>query len=892
VHLALLQALGAVSDIDLYALNPCREFWFDVVAPRRLAALQIQGRADFHEVGQPLLAAWGAQAQSQLALLVDAAGHAADDERYVAHDGRHLLARLHNAILDLQEPARGSVPVDATDRSLELHLCHSRTRELEVLQDRLLALFAGPDAPRPDEILVVTPDLEATAPAIDAIFGTAPRERHIPYAITGRARSRVNAPARAWLQLLALPASRCGVTEVYGLLQQDCVARRFGLGAEALERVHHWLRDAGVHWGLDAAHRAALGLSATAPHSLADGLDRLMLGYALPDEVGSPFAERLPAGGAEGAEAAWLGTLGRYAERLDRLRRATAAPLPPAQWPRLLGEALDDFIAPADDELEDLRELRDALQRLAAQWQHGGRQEPIALDAVRLALEQLLDDPARGGVPGGSVTFSSMHSLRSLPYRVVCCIGLDDGAFPGAGRSPEFDLMAISPRLGDRQRRIDDRNLFLDLLLAAQDVLHLSCVGRSVRDNAALPPSVLVSELLDAVTPWFADAAAALRRLVVEHPLQAFAERAFSVDSPAAVRSFQAEYCAALQARGAAPQRAPGPHTPFDALVDDTQDDDDDDTAFEPLPPFIGAPLSAPGPEWRVMTVERLAEFFRQPCRFLLRHRLGLSMREPGAEEDLADDEDFVPDGLSRIALARRLLPGLLRSGDLAAARRLARAGTEWPEGSFAAEALERELHALSAHAAAVTRRTATPCVPPVSTCLTLEVNGQAWRLDAGFADLRPEGLVRHRYADPGAHDLLGAWLWHLALCASPPPGVTPVTVWQGRDSAFGFEPVTDAAAQLRTLLSLVEQGLREPLYFFPRTAWAFVEGNDRVGAAVAEWRPFGSRYRGESHDAAVRLALRGRPDPLGDDALPRFSALAHAVFDPLRRAVSAEAAA
>ena len=108
------------------------------------------------------------------------------------------------------------------------------------------------------------------------------------------------------------------------------------------------------------------------------------------------------------------------------------------------------------------------------------------------ALGQL-PDPARGGVPGGTVTFSALPALRSLPYRVVCVIGLDQGAFPGSDRPAEFDLMAARPQAGDRQRRLDDRNLFLDLILSAREVLHLSYVGRSVRDGSALPPSVLVA---------------------------------------------------------------------------------------------------------------------------------------------------------------------------------------------------------------------------------------------------------------------------------------------------------------------------------------------------------------------------------------------------------------
>src|SRR5262249_55467061 len=160
------------------------------------------------------------------------------------------------------------------------------------------------------------------------------------------------------------------------------------------------------------------------------------------------------------------------------------------------------------------------------------------------ALEDVLEDAARGGAPTGRVTFAGMSSLRNLPFRVVCVIGLNDGAFPTADRPLEFDLMVQAPRAGDRQRRVDQRTLFLDLVLAARTSVYLSYVGRSVRDNAPLPPSMLVAELLDMLLPALGGAR---ERLVVEHPLQPFSLAAFSPEADPRIRSFDAELAAALR---------------------------------------------------------------------------------------------------------------------------------------------------------------------------------------------------------------------------------------------------------------------------------------------------------------------------------------------------------
>jgi exodeoxyribonuclease V gamma subunit len=921
VHLALLQQLGRWIDLHVYALNPCQQYWFELVDPRRLAHLAARGRADHHEVGNRLLAAWGQQAQAQLSGLVDACGDAViDDEHYLRHPGSHRLAALHNAILDLETLAPASLPLRDDDRSIEVHVCHSLTRELEVLQDSLLSLLAEPDAPAPGEILVVMPDLDAGAPLIDSVFGTVPRERAIPFTITGQAVSQINAPARALLEALALAGSRSPVSAVFGLLQQPVVARRFGLDDEGLAQVHRWLQDSGVHWALDAQHRAALGLPADARYSLADGLERLFLGYALPSAAADtptlPLGGLLPAGAAEGTAALALGALWRFADLLARLQQRLAQPLPPADWTTLLAGLVDSLLLADPAEQDDLAELRTAIGTLAGQWQQAALTLALPADVVRQALAQVLDDPARGGVPTGRVTFSSMSPLRGLPYRVVCVLGLNDGEFPSAQRPAEFDLMATAPRPGDRQRRTDERNLFLDLLLAARDRLHLSYTGRSVRDNAPLPPSVLVAELLETLLPALdAPADRARARLVLEHPLQAFDPSLFDTATDPRQRSHQPDYAAALAAAQissrtssrtsaqafagadghAQPAAMPTSTTAArpgepeaEAGTDDddntggaaeTSADDDADTAADPAPPFFARPLPPPVAEARRLTLDDLQRFFRHPSRYLLQRGLGLSLRRP--DEALDDDEPFLPDFEARRALAQRLLPAIQAGSDEATLRALATACTELPNGLAGQQFIDTEMPLLHGHAQALAVLTTTPTLAPHQAVFEIEVDASVWTIALALADLRPDGLVRQRYADASAVDYLAAWIDHVALCACAPSGVAGHTVWLGRDGPFQFRPCDDPLPVLQTLVRLYAEGAVAPLYFFPRTAWAWLRPGGSLSKAQQAWMLSPRRPFAEQGDAAHRLVLRGLPDPLRDGR-PRFEATARAVLEPL----------
>lgn len=907
LYLELLRELSRVVDVRLYVLNPCREFWFDIVDARRLSWLAAQQKDMFFDTGNRLLAAWGKQTRAHIGLLFEGEHAVEEDAAFAPHPGHHLLARLQNAILDLEELPSAGVRLAATDRSVEVHVCHSRTRELEVLHDRLLGLFklhaGSADALRPADVVVLTPDLETTAPLIEAVFGTAPPARRIPWRITGLGGTRDNPVARVLDQVLALAASRFPASRVFDLLQQAPVAARFGLDEVALETVHDWLRAAGVRWGLDAA-------TSTAPaHTLDEGLHRLFLAWAAGTAADqASFAGRVGAAAPEGQAALALGSLWRYADSLRRVRDLLRREHSGEGWRRVLNEVLERLVGDPAEHADALREVRAAIAALADDIAAAELEAALPLAVVHPALAALLDDPARGGVPGGTVTFSALPALRGLPYRVVCVIGLDHGAFPGSDHAAEFDLMAVRPQTGDRQRRLDDRNLFLDLILAAREVLHLSYVGRSVRDGAALPPSVLVDELLDTLADACArtagDPAAlaeARRRLTVIHPLQAFAADYFIAGARRDDRltSFNADYAQALARRLAAPATiAAATGAAADAGAGDADGENDADDADSrsdgDAAPFFTAPLPPLDAAWREVELLQLIRFYANPCRYLLRERVGLDL--PESAEVLDDVEPMLPDWPGQRALAARLLPVMLAASMPAAADgagagparerlwALARAGNEYPAGVLGEAALAREFDRLFAFACRQRALLAAPAQPPHRARFACWIDGELWSLSASFADLRADGLLRTRYDDTRAGDYLGTWLAHLLLCADPAPGVRCETRGLSRDGEFRFTALApEAAGQLlETLLGLYRQGLCAPLHFFPKSAWVYVKNSDNRHKAVEKWTGGMRAEFGEANDPAYRLALRGVGQPLDET----FFTLAKKVFAPLVRSL------
>lgn len=845
-YASVLARLGEHTDVEWYLPNPCRWYWADIVSERAQAQLALQldpARIEApRDVGHPLLASWGQQARDHLAVVMEQIDHRPSTETplFAEPRGAHLLARLQHSLLDLGSMSDAPLGLDSGDRSIQLHACHSLTRQLEVLHDRLLAMFDADAGLRPADVLVMLPDPDAAAPMIDAVFGAAPQDRQIAYAITGSNAGDGTPLLRAFAMLLALPGSRFTASSVFDYLQLPAVAARYQMDAADLEQIRLWLIETGVRWGLDGEHRQALGLPAESRHTWLDGLQRLLLGYAVPTGGDALIAGVLPYDDIEGSQSQTLGKLTMALADLVAVRDALAGTAPLALWCDRLLQAIGRCFAPTDADLADEQRLRRALGALREDARLAGFDEPVALEVLQRLVDARLSASSPGGVPGGGVTFTGIGPLRGVPYRVICLLGLDNGAFPRNPSATEFDLMAAYPRRGDRARRHDDRGAFLDALLAARELLFIAYNGHSSRDNAELPPSVLVSELLDYLGRGGEGRQAVEDALLTQHPLQPFDARYFV---PGPMQSYAREYLGAAGAvRGGAQ-----PATPL----------------------FDGEPLPDPAEDGpRVVTLDQLAGFLRNPLRALLRTRLDVRIAEAGAE--LPEDEPFdLPE--RKWKLRDRLLRHALAGDSAEHIAELLAADADMPPGRWGRRLIEAEIRKAGAFAEQL-RRECGELLPP----LAFELKFGEITLSGSLDKLTARGRFAATYQDISANDWLDAWPRHLLLQLLGPAGVELQTRILDARRVHRLAPVAGAQALLGDLLAYYQQGQREPMSFAPKTAYALLDKPD-TRAALEAWRG-SDRQRGDSEEPYARMRYRGG----ARDLPPGFTEEAQRIFGPL----------
>jgi exodeoxyribonuclease V gamma subunit len=889
-YLQLLAAVAEQREVHLYVLSPSREYFGDLRSEReRSRALRRAPESDSSQArdafeSHALLASLGRHSR-EFQELIEALPYAEREVDLYRDPGEDtLLHALQSDMLWLRDRSADAAarrPLDPADDSIAIHACHGPMRELEVLHDQLLALISDRGI-EPHEIIVLTPDIASYAPVVEAVFAQSEGRTRIPFRVADRSLRSSYAVLSAFDALLAVFESRFAASQVLDLLGQDPIRERFELAMDEVEQLREWVGDSGIRWGVDAEHRAEVGQPGRDENTWRFGLSRLMLGYASGNPPSALFAGCAPAE-VESGDGDLLGRFHSFCKLLFAFRLELKTPAGIAAWRDRLTRVLAGFILESRDNAAEHAAVRESLLGIERDAERAGFDESIELADVRRLLAGVLEArPAMQGFLSGGVTFCQLVPMRSIPFRVVCVLGLNDGAFPAVDTPLDFDLMAAKRRPGDRSRRDDDRQLFLEALLSARDKLILSYVGQGIHDGQPRLPSVLVTELIDHIARSFvlpdqpgtatpASVSAMEARLTTRHPLTSTSPRYFALDRDRRLFSYATS---ALDGARAAcgPRLRPEPFCALD-------------------PNRVMGPPAA-------IKLRELEEGLVRPLRLFARQKLGLSLGRDVSI--LGDREPFDLDALERWQLATDLLtqrleparrpePALLDPGAFETERARGRLPLGTP-GKLAYRALHDQVAAI---VAAFDAEAGGGRMAPVDVGLQF----LGTRISGRLEQLWPSAQLRVQYSSTGGRHELQLFVRHVVMCClreqHPELGLPQRSVLIGRNNREA-EQITlvapdDAREVLRELLDVYAAVIAGPIPLFEHSSREYAtqikQGKSEIQAENAARGKFSKLYDSGVCDADDVYVSQFYPDFEAVLAVPppySFQELARRVYLPL----------
>jgi exodeoxyribonuclease V gamma subunit len=844
-QLEVLSALAEKRDVLIFWFNPSQHYWGDIVDTKTQAKAQLKAvknselsGVEFLDIGNPLLASWGKLGRDYQDMLLSFELQQQDcfvdlqPESLLQHiqtDVNQLQYRGTPQALDASELLSNGIEhpkieIASTDNSLQVHACHSKVRELEILHDQLLKRFNDNPDWHPGDVIVMMPDVATYAPFIEGVFGAVDAKLAIPYAISDRNAGQDSPLLSSFLLLMKLHQSRLTLSEVLSLLEVPALQRKFAIDPQEFELLQHWLTDAGVRWGWNEQDKQRWDLPPEKQNTWVFGLQRLLTGYAMASnelyqgnqELISAYAD------IEGQQAVALGKCYQFTAALLRVlafcQQSNNIQQKIEQSLVLISELYD-----ADEsEQNDILILRETLEKmLVHSHQYSGE---IDQDVFVSEIQKNIQETGVGQrFLAGYVNFCTLMPMRSIPFKMVCLLGMNDIDYPRQSVPMGFDLMRLAPvKRGDRSRRLDDRYLFLEALLSAREQLYVSYQGFSQKDNTPLAPSILLSELLEYCQHGYCLAGQLtldvndteknlLTHLMVNHKLQPFNHAYFEDTAKNSLVSFNYKHQAIAQQL-----QQPSQAVKFNSVA-----------------------LTESLEHVTQLELDVLMQFFQNPAKAFFMQRWQTRFYPLG--QNNSDEEPFSFDGLDRFKLNQRLVNHSLElslnstiENDSATALfneqqnittsllNELKAEGKLPAGvigELALRPITKQSAELAKQISHLTQSISTP--QSVDIELLIDDLTLFGRIDNFYG----QDLILWRSGKLRSKDRINLYLQWLCLCAQLPKTALNQAHFISTEKLYSLPSVDKNAAlqQLAIWLEYFQNGADQLIHFYPEAAWEWV---------------------------------------------------------------------
>jgi len=872
----LLEALATHHDLHLWLPHPSDELWHALAGAH--GAIPRRDDTSHREVDHPLLATLGRDLRElQRGLPADL-----QTDEYLRGEERPntLLGWLQSDITTNDVRPQGR-KLAADDRSVQIHNCHGPARQIDVLREVLLGLLQDDQTLEPRDILVMCPDIETYAPLIVADFGLGDvvRGAHPAHRLRVRLADRSPIQTNPLLgvvsQLLALAGSRVSASEVLNLAAAAPVRACFGFTDDDLEAITRWVQQANIRWGFDQEHRRPYHVDFV-HNTWRFGIDRVLAGVAMSDDSNAWIKCTLPLDDVSSNRVQLAGQFAEFVGQLQYVVDSLTRAQPLREWLAALTDGIVRLTRLDDSDIWQTSQMQREFAQVLTEA--GARADTLLRQAdIRALLDRrLAGRPTRANFRTGTLTVCTMVPMRSVPHRVVCLVGLDDGVFPRIGVVDGDDVLARNPMTGERDIRSEDRQLLLDAIGAATEKLVITYTGADEHSGQPRPPAVPLAELLDALDMTVPDKPGQVRkRIVVEHPLQPFDIRNVIPGElvPQVPFSFDPTVLRAARAATGVRSEAPG----F--------------ISTEPLPP----------PPADDVALADLVGFFKDPVKGFFR---ALDFTLPYDVEGVQDTMPVELNALEEWTVGDRMLDDIL-CGTISFDVREA----EWRRGTLPPGKLGWQKVKEIRDQADLLATKAREYRQAEAQAYDVDIDlGCGRRLAGTVSPVFGDRLVSVTYSKLDGKHLLESWITLLALLVHDPgrdwsavcigradDGTAPKVEGLGRPGPGAQQ----AVEVLRELVAIYDAGRREPIPLPIKTSYAWAKarhyGDDPAVMARKRWKS--DRYPGEDQAAAhVRAWGKGaqledlmqplRPGEEYDGEVHRLGAYAARLWLTMLRAI------
>jgi exodeoxyribonuclease V gamma subunit len=873
IYIDILNLFSYHLSIYMYLLNPSSDYWYEDISEKVFNKIMKNKKnyaeekhyfsvkknflIDFGTLGKEFFTNLFSKTEDNINI-VDAFVNEEENEII----SPTMLSVIQRNILlndDLNKiPQNKKYKIIKNDESIEIHSCHSPMREVEVLYNRLLNILEkNPDIALSD-ICIMTPNISEYKPYIEAIFNEKIKDKKIDYTISDVNFIDQSSLIKVFVDILNLVHSRFNAGEIFNIMEYKAVREKFKLNEADINILRICVNESKVKWGLNEETRKDIGIIPYKEFSWEYGIEKLLLSIIYEND--ETFSDILVIKGIETPADEAISALTDFVHILHDFYEFSKDKHEVTLWYDKLNELVGNVFQRDEENIDDFYALLDTLADLNAGYyfykEKFSDKIEVGIDFINEYLKNNFQKKtAKHNFLDGRLNFCEMIPLRSIPFKIICIIGLNDDTFPRKRKPLSFDLMAQNPMRGDRNLRDNDKYLFLETIISAKEKFYLSYVGQDITTNDSMPPSVLITQFLYNMNDLFdfGEGKNAETFLINKHYLFSFNKNYFTQSkSDMYVNYWQSDYNAALL-------RLEG--------------------KFEVKNRFVDGEIDKQIEE-NIINIDDLIDFFRHPIKYYFKNTLSLILEDKDLIID--DEEPFKIDTLDRYNLKssfidKKMMRNIKKEQKKTSMSKffknagiLPRGGTGSLEIDKTKHYADRFIEELSSYFDLNDRR-------PFNVSLSFD----KYRLegvlryfyehkDKGFSDvvkteineIKGLNLLYYRPATVKAKDKVSCWIRHIILNYFEKfKGLIPsYTYYFGelKDYYFMLYEIKsdncDIDRHLNFIIDTYKQGIKKPIHFFPDVSEEYFSNYKREQYS----KEYHSNYKREQYKRILENHISG----------------------------------
>ncbi|VAW40373.1 hypothetical protein MNBD_GAMMA01-1195 [hydrothermal vent metagenome] len=479
-------------DIQLLITNPSpQKYWFDLKPEAATARNKLFNPelAYLNNVGNPLLANLG---YNKMAIFDAFLNHDIDltiSNLRINNPKNSLLASIKQDIADLVDNSSANL---VNDNTIQIHSCHNRLREVEIIKDKVLYLLDEDASLNPEDIIVVAPDINDYVANIKDVFNHENNTEavYIPFHID-RMQLADNNYITTLMGLLKSFAGEMTAPVIYELLSQQVILDQFNLSEDDLPRIKTWIIDSNIRNFYSAAQKGELGFEAKIGNTWNFGENRWLAGYIAGDVDDTAYLSTF--GDASGQEPL-------FAQCFDFLKlwyqayKNSRDNQSPQQWFIFIKDLCNNFLY-NDFETDFAKQISLQLETKFIQ-QTLNCQVKIPLTIINTIVESVITANNYRSEGQIGIRFQSWENSFITEAKVLIIMGLNENEFPKKEIKNDLDIFNnIAPRL-NKSTYQRDKNLMLSALTENVEHLIMTYIGFNPKTNDPQPPSVILADII------------------------------------------------------------------------------------------------------------------------------------------------------------------------------------------------------------------------------------------------------------------------------------------------------------------------------------------------------------------------------------------------------------